>query len=627
MLVKIGNLLGKLVAGVVDVILPFIPILNIGNMGLEVDAASGTLVNGRSSTATVTDFEGNVVNCLANEIRYEGGRRVENLLNNSSDFSQAIWTKANGATATATSIDLSFATNCNVRQQQNVSVSAGDTYTGSIVLSGSGDIQLGVADGAQTDVTARVIALTSIPTLYAVTHTFTISSASILLKLGGNISTTALVIDVAEAQIELGGLPSEHVDNDTTYNAGIPSVRYFDYKNGNTVDGNGVVTEAAGGVISPAPTLLHEGAGTNLLKWSEDMTQWGDNGMLSTAETITRHQVGTSYMQSQIAVADSSEFFTLTARVKPLSTDNVSLRIQGTYPARVDVCFNVLNGTISKAVTANSFTGAFASITPAIDGWFDVSLTGKTITGATSLISFTSASSIPLSIDGTDVISTSSASIKYAHLRQSQYIDSYIPTTTAAVTRAADSINLPLSVGTNFVQEQGILLFKWKAGYDAASDYAIISGLLSLRSSTGSILWDRGGSINIRSTDGSSNALTNLNNWSEEDSLLFSVVWNSSESLFSLSYSLDNGSTWAFWETGLYGGTFSVGAFITLFYSNSYRNNLHSAIVYGTLPDDGTIAAAQTWVEENAGTLTNIAVGLGDELGNALADEAGLLII
>ena len=49
----------------------------------------------RSSTATVTDFEGNTRVCKANELRQPGKRRVENLLTNSEDFNHASWLVGN----------------------------------------------------------------------------------------------------------------------------------------------------------------------------------------------------------------------------------------------------------------------------------------------------------------------------------------------------------------------------------------------------------------------------------------------------------------------------------------------------------------------------------------------------
>jgi hypothetical protein len=49
----------------------------------------------RATTGTVTDFEGLIKNVKSGEVRFDGMRRVENLLTYSQDFSNAAWAKGN----------------------------------------------------------------------------------------------------------------------------------------------------------------------------------------------------------------------------------------------------------------------------------------------------------------------------------------------------------------------------------------------------------------------------------------------------------------------------------------------------------------------------------------------------
>jgi len=57
----------------------------------------------RATTGTVTDFEGLIKNVKSGEVRFDGMRRVENLLTYSQDFSNAVWVKS-AATITADAI-------------------------------------------------------------------------------------------------------------------------------------------------------------------------------------------------------------------------------------------------------------------------------------------------------------------------------------------------------------------------------------------------------------------------------------------------------------------------------------------------------------------------------------------
>ena len=57
----------------------------------------------RATTGTVTDFEGLIKNVKSGEVRFDGMRRVENLLTYSQDFSNAVWVKS-AATISADAI-------------------------------------------------------------------------------------------------------------------------------------------------------------------------------------------------------------------------------------------------------------------------------------------------------------------------------------------------------------------------------------------------------------------------------------------------------------------------------------------------------------------------------------------
>ena len=97
----------------------------------------------RATPATVTDFEGLIKTVKSGEVRFDGMRRVENLLMYSQDFSNAVWSKVGstiGALVTApdgsnTALALTeAAANSRHFVYQGYSVTATNTYSMSIYL-------------------------------------------------------------------------------------------------------------------------------------------------------------------------------------------------------------------------------------------------------------------------------------------------------------------------------------------------------------------------------------------------------------------------------------------------------------------------------------------------------------
>jgi len=84
----------------------------------------------RATTATVEDFEGLIKPVLSGEVRFQGARRVRNIVQgNSNDFTVASWTKTN-ITVTGTQV-INFDGTLNARLLQ-VLATVGNTYAGSI---------------------------------------------------------------------------------------------------------------------------------------------------------------------------------------------------------------------------------------------------------------------------------------------------------------------------------------------------------------------------------------------------------------------------------------------------------------------------------------------------------------
>ena len=238
----------------------------------------------RATTATVTDFEGLVKTVKSGEARFEGARRVENLLTYSEDFSNAAWVKT-GVTVTPNAVIApdgsltadtisGFDTAADRADNSSGFIPTSKKLQYSLWMKGVGTIHLGMPSNLSYD--SAPLTLSSSWRRYSMAVTYlatdiTAVSARIIFRAGD----TASSIDVWGAQLEdvtgqANQNPSEYISTNVLsapyHGAGVDGVKYFPYRNGNTVASN-VVTEAQGPAI-PDATLkgyLAEGARTNLL--------------------------------------------------------------------------------------------------------------------------------------------------------------------------------------------------------------------------------------------------------------------------------------------------------------------------------------------------------------------------
>lgn len=96
----------------------------------------------------------------------------------------------------------------------------------------------------------------------------------------------------------------------------------------------------------------------------------------TTGDTVIR-STGVAAFIANSSGAGAARQYTMSLYAKAATAGNgVGLRIQGTFPNRGDVVFNLTNGTISSpAVAAGTATGASATITSAGGGWYRCTLT------------------------------------------------------------------------------------------------------------------------------------------------------------------------------------------------------------------------------------------------------------
>lgn len=266
---------------------------------------SGAVTFARSSTATVTDWEGLVKTVLANELRIENARRVENL-----------------AASTASP------------STQNITVVSGNEYQVRIGATSAGSSTAVCSDaftGTLTGDAADPQAFDTAKTATSTTLTVTITG-----------SVTDLQVEDVTGQTDQN--PSEYVsvgvESGQYHGAMVDGIAYFDYENGNTVVSNKVI-EAVGSDLTTALGALFEPAATNYCTHSEehDNAAWTKSNITiaadsiaapdgaTTADTLTA-SAGNGTCLDSITLASSDVTYSVWLK-RLTGTGNIDLTVDG----------------------------------------------------------------------------------------------------------------------------------------------------------------------------------------------------------------------------------------------------------------------------------------------------------
>jgi hypothetical protein len=534
------------------------------------------MTNGRTSTATLIDFEGLLKTAKANEVVQEGLRRVENLLVFTDDYTQGLADNS-GNTATANNVNFTVAASYRYKFCQTLEPG---TYVFSVKvrsLDGKSSIGVRAYDSTATETTVqKSVVLTA--NYQRISLIATITAADTFrfgldnrIAQGGDASTIG-TIDIINWQVEkvtgqVNQNASEYVSSAVTYNAGIPGVKYFNTLNGNTVAAN-VVTEATGAPISYSGGIRHEGAATNLCINAED---WG-TGRTLVASTIATNSTAapTGAATADKIVEDSTNAIHLAASTAIDVTTGINYThssfVKAGERSSLIIYFSGLGGwtgaTGAKALadlTANTITwlsgaGLDKKIEQLSNGYYRISTTANR-TGATAP---TQAGNELY--NGTETYTGNGASGLFIFGQQVEvglYRTSYIPTTTAAVTRAIDSNKIPLSAEVNIKQDKGICFFKIRPQF---ANSATAKSILCTNTAATDFIGDNG-SGGITLNDGTNTATAAVGGWSVNDTLLGAAVWG--DSLMSISVS-KNGGAWIDSTDTTYDGSFPIGANLLL---------------------------------------------------------------
>jgi hypothetical protein len=324
------------------------------------------------------------------------------------------WTSVSGGTATgATAATLTSTVGS--RLEQFVSSSVGQAWTYSALLAGSGVVQLSLVDGGGAfGSTSTTVTLTATPTRYYVQRTMNdAGSTGVYARVQNSSGSPVTLTTWSQNMLEKGTTyPSSAIQTTTTAAsvATTQSTNPADVGNLTFTSGGGYATDCNGALVSFAANnpritcagVLIEEARTNLLKWSMDLTNvvYSKTNLsvaaaaatapdgTSTGQAVARTSTAASAYSSQTVTGPTAGQVVLFQRyVKPKSIGGYyGLRIQGTYPDRIDGLFNINTCTVFGTSSSGNYSGASGGARSLANGWCFIWITGTSAVSAPTQI-------------------------------------------------------------------------------------------------------------------------------------------------------------------------------------------------------------------------------------------------
>lgn len=350
----------------------------------------------RSTTASVTDFEGIIRTVKINEARSVGTRRVENLYANSETLAT-----------------------------QGVSVDAG-TYT--VSFTGTGTITF---SGAYSGALVGTGASNRVET------TFSTSAGTLTSTVSGSV-LKAQCENVTGQSVQTA---SEYVSNGVLsfpyHGTGADGVKHFTTKLDGTLIDDGVLKG-----------YFVEGQRTNLLTYSEqfDNEVWTKrNVTITTNATAAPDGTMTACLVTETSSTDQHIIYQSIISFNLSYTGPIYVK----YHGKRYVSFRVDNGSLPYAVIDLTMgivvSGSGVTIKALPNGWYRLCST-KTLNAGSGYITIdflgsNDIGSISYTGDG-----TSGIYLWGAQLEQASFADSYIPTISATVTRNTDNLKYQIEL-------------------------------------------------------------------------------------------------------------------------------------------------------------------------------------
>jgi hypothetical protein len=381
------------------------------------------------------------------------------------------------------------------------------------------------------------------------------------------------------------------------------------------IDTDGLLKTAAANVpVWENGGLRHEGAATNLLIKSNTLSDWTKNG----TPTVTQNVIGPDGELSAWTVVDAdtsveqSIYSTITLDASIAYTYQFDVKKtagpQETYPIACAYRAGTLRAVLITIDTTNGIVTLFTSLSG-----FSIYVASAVITSLNASywrVSFTFttiesfAHTFKLLPVGTSDPIQSVGPILYVDTGSSVFCNaqlalanpsSYIPTTTAAVTRATCALSVPLVLNQNFFQKSAILMrvrAKWANSTGAKS-------WLTPSTTAEGIIDNGSGALTFK--DSAANTATaNLTSWSADTIISVAIVTDNVTGLMSLSASKDNGVTWVDSADTAFAGL-TVGADWLLFSGNT---QVFECLGWNVLKSNKGFAQMKAYAKANALRLT-----------------------
>lgn len=411
-----------------------------------------------------------------------------NLVLNSGDQTAASWTGIAANTTASNATTVNFTTSGAYRYTNTGGATvAGATYIFSATLSSGTKTGTIVMRDAQS-LTAQAITLTATPTRYTLRFTAAVASAPQVgfdnrTAVGGDGGTgTVIISDCQLEAVTYQTLPSTYIPTTTAAYYG----PRFDY-DPSTLAAKGLLIEE-----SRANLALQSNAFTTT--WSQLSTSQisltanalaSPDGTANSWKLQANSATGVSYGLYQ-SYTYTAAAYTASIYAKAGTTSNLIVDFSNGGNAGAN--FNLSTGSV-----VYTDTGVTASIQNIGNGWYRCIAT-KTLTAATGFPEFYLTNSNSANVRTWNAAGTEYVYVYGYQLELGSFATSYISTTTASVTRAADIIKLTGTALTTLQGAAGTLLEEATIlGNKAAAQYGVYGNTVS------PLYWD---SLVVKATNG-----------------------------------------------------------------------------------------------------------------------------
>lgn len=397
-------------------------------------------------TATVIDHEGRVVPVKVGEARFSGARRVENLCDNQ-DLST--WNAIKEGLASVPVLSGAGEGATRVQLALNGGTASADISVAQYSIDNSDEMReyghsydMRTNDGStvlvllRTSYTDMLVQVTpEWKRVFAKREAGGTTMTGILQVALRGARGTSDFCDLLVKKPQLEDLTDQSNQNPSAfldqkdYGANVSGVRYFPYENGNTVDANGVVTEARGAALTTMKKLRVEEESENLIWFDSDIEHawWVKSGATTNGDKIIESAVTGQHHINRNNWVPAGEV-TFSVYAKAAERAKIVLQLHNATDGYVaNTTFDLTLGTVEDTAAGT------AKIKAVGDGWYRCEVSGSGTAISALYIKLNDGEGINYTGDG-----TSGLHVRNIQAEAKPQAASLIRTSGAAATRPAD---------------------------------------------------------------------------------------------------------------------------------------------------------------------------------------------